>query len=368
MHNILEELYNLKYDNINYIHRKVSLTNQNTILFYSPYSGASSCIFEFIHTLEPLSYLYIDFSDLRISKQYIQENLNNFLKANVKIKTLIIDNFDTFFDIKTFDFYNSTINILSVSHHKHITKTGYKNIYLYPLDFEEYLSFHSYDNIEHTFSDFIQDISYPDIVLKNKALQISKLQNFLKKQSKDEIELEILKTLIKSQGLLKSNYQIYNSLKQSIKISKDRLYEYIEKIQDKNIIFFIDKYNVQKSAKKIQLIDFNLRQAVSFKKNIYLSLENAVFLEIFKKTRHKIYYTDNINFYIEQTKLAIIISLFLEKEVLENKLKKFIKNIANLNVDKVLIIGINEEFSFYIENIKFIAMPFYVFTNEDLVL
>jgi hypothetical protein len=358
---ILETLYNYEIPKISYKDRKLILKKENTILFYPAGSGATYCIFNFLSFLDEASYLYIDFDDLRVDKEYISKNLEIFLQSKKDIKILVIDNFDFSFEIS-----NKTINILTTKKIR-VNKRGYKYLSLYPLDFEEYVSFHSFINIQNVFSDFIQDSSLPSIALINKELKIKQAREYIKNQSKNNTELEILKEIIKSQGLLKTNYQIYNKLKHNIKISKNKLYDFIEILKNREIIFLLDKYNTKNSAKKIQLIDLFLIRAVKFDKNPYSAIENAVFLELIKRTKEKIYYTDNLNFYIKKLNLAIIVGLFMEKDFLKNKLKNNISNIKKLNIKKVLIINISEEFSFHIKEIEFIATPFYMFANGDIV-
>ena len=357
---VLEILYNDEIEKINYQNRKLFLEKENTIIFHPSGSGATYFILNFLSFLDKKSYLYMDFEDFRINEKYIKDNLEKFLQENKNIEVLAIDNFDFSFEIS-----NKTINILSTKKEK-ISKKNYRNVHLYPLDFEEYVSFHSFGDITNVFSDFIQDSSLPLIALTNQASKIKEATRYIKRQSENNTELEILKELIKSQGLLQTPFQIYNKLKNNIKISKNKLYEFIDILQKKEIIFLLDKYGTKNSAKKVQLIDLFLTRAVRFDKNPYTSIENAVYLELIKQTQEKIYYTDNFNFYIKTLNIAIIVGLFMEKDFLKNKLKRHISNIKKLGINRVLIINVSEEFSFYIEGIEFLATPFYVFANGDI--
>jgi len=292
---------------------------------------------------------------MRIDKQDVKDNLNSFIQKYEDIELIIIDSFDFSFTLPS-----STINILSTNTKANIS--GYEIINLLPLDFEEYILFHKFEKIENIFPHFIQDSTYPEIAISPHNLKIPKIQAIINHISKDETEKKILIELFQSMGLKLTIFQFFTKLKKTMKISKDKIYSFLSYLEEIKIIFLIKKYNTKNSPKKVQLIDFYLKQATSFNKNIYQVVENAVFLELIKKTNEYIFYSDEVNFILPKKQLSIIISLFAEKDIFIEKLKT---NIHKFQTKEVLIIGISDQWNLTIQNIKFSYMPFYIFATND---
>ena len=198
-------------------------------------------------------------------------------------------------------------------------------------------------------------LSYGDSV---KVISPIKLQDIIKMNSKDDTSYEILKILIDNIDEKKSIFQLFNQLKSKIKISKDRFYEECKELEDKNSIFFVGKYNQEKSLKKIYSYNYAFLGAISFSKKFKQEFANMIFLELLKEKK-TIYYLDNIDFYIKEDNLAIVCIPFFNIDLNSNLLKKIIKNALELNIEKIEIITISNNQKIDNKKINIEAIVFY---------
>jgi len=94
-----------------------------------------------------------------------------------------------------------------------------------------------------------------------------------------------------------SAFTIYERLKLTRKISKDKLYKSYENLLSKNYIHNLEKFQHQKAIKKLYLCDTSLKSALSIDKHFGRLFENMVFLELLK-SKVKCFYAQGIDFYI----------------------------------------------------------------------
>ena len=59
-----------------------------------------------------------------------------------------------------------------------------------------------------------------------------------------------------------SLFQLFNNLKLKIKISKDKFYETCKIFEDTKSIYFLEKYNQEKSVKKIYCYNHSFLNAI----------------------------------------------------------------------------------------------------------
>ena len=352
---ILENLYDIKHKNNHFFTRKLSIESKKTIINGVMKSGKTSLIIDYLQNFSQKEILYVDLKDTRVDKKDIAKNLQAFIKKN-PIKILVIENFDGSFDLPEVEEVVLTCRD---------SLEGFDILTLYPLDFEEFISFETrHSSIEHIFELYANIGSYPQVILNSSNSVHWSMQEMLHNMLKDSLEFEIFKKFSEAQSSKVSLFQIYNQLKPSIKISKDSLYKKVRKLQDEQMLFFVEKYGSAKSNKKLFLIDFALKNALTFKKEFLKRFENMVFLELMKKG-HTMYYTDFIDLYIPSNNYGVLCIPFLPQEMIKLKLQKMLLHVKELGLKKIDIVTIGNEGEFWLKNIKCSIVPFWDWALQD---
>ena len=307
--------------------RKTKLTSENTIITGPKGVGKTFLVFNFLKDFEG-NYKYIDFADYR-EKTFDFENCD----------LAVLDNFDFSIDIPNIP------TIIITDKYKEIP--GFKHIKLKALDFEEFFSFDNSQSITHSFDKFLKIGNLPRSIF---------LEDYFKEEYlKDTFELlpynkEVLKFYFSHIGEKFTLYQIYQILKKRMKISKDSLYKITNELLEKNVIFEVNKFNSPKSPKKFYSYNFAFKNILTNKKNLLLTFENIVFLELNEK---EVFYKDTLNFYLPQKELGIMVIPFANEEILLEKLKKV------KDVKKVQVITISNEFEINYKNLEVEVIPFW---------
>jgi len=347
----LDILYDFEPKKIGYINRKTQITSKKVIIHYSPKSGVTYLLYSHMQNYKSSDYLYIDFRDIRLEKDIIKQNLKDYIYRK-NIKLLILENFDFSFDLPKCD------EIIITTNYKYHYK-GFECINFFPLDFEEFIAFErSNSKIENIFNSYANNGTFPSISHINEVDRIRYLQDITMLISQNKKQLYILKHLSKLQSMPVSLYGVFGKIKKEIKISKDMFYELVEDLKQRRIILFLDKYNYPKAAKKIFLIDFTIKNAISFEKDFIKRFENIVFLEIYKRDKI-VYYTDDMDFYLPKENMAILCIAFMPPALLRNKIVKRKKAFKKLNIKKVFIISLGNEDQFCENEIEYEIIPFW---------
>jgi len=352
---LLENLYDIKHKNNHYYDRKLSITSKKTLIHGVKKSGKTSLIIDYLSNFSQDEILYINLKDTRVDKKIVIKNLNNFIKSK-PIKILVIENFEN-------DFELPNVEEIVLTCKEDIE--GFETLTLYPLDFEEFISFDArHSNIEHIFQIYANTGSYPQIILNSSNSVHWSMQEMLRIMINDTTEFEIFKKFSEAQSSKVSLFQIYNQLKSTIKISKDSLYKKVKKLENEKMLFFVEKFGSPKSAKKLFLIDFALKNALTFKKEFLKRFENMVFLELMKKA-NIIYYSDNIDIYIPEKNYAVLCIPFLPQEMIKLKLQKIILHVKELGIKKIDIVTVGNEGKFWLKNTKCSIIPFWDWALQD---
>jgi hypothetical protein len=336
--NSLDFCYKESLKKYNFLERKISIDiKANYILLYGPpKSGKTFLIIDYLLKLPIGSYLYIDLDDLRNDISEIERTLNLFIQQNA-IKTVVIDNYNENFNLPILD---KKINIVISTNKKSILPFKkdvgkIQNIFLMPLDFEEYLLFDKrHQSITQLFNLFLKYGNLPEISSMNETLKLKRLSDNIKLIFPTLKQQILLKYLSKNIGEKISKLQIFLKLKTEIKISKDSVYDLLKEYEENSIIFFISNFYHQKSLKKLYLYNYSFRTILNHQKNLQKVFENMVFLEL--KSRYKnIYFTDKIEFYISEKNLAIIPVAFILEEDIKLKITYIQNDLKKLNVTSV---------------------------------
>ncbi len=348
----LEILYETILKNNTFFDRKQTITQKKTIVYGPRKSGKTHLIIDHLRHYEKGSYLYLDFSDDRLEIDSLEENLSLFVKK-YPIKLLVIEHFDFSFPLpKTDEIILSTIFTCK-------ELEGFSKLTLYPLDFEEFISFDKkHSNIEHIFNLFANHGTFPQIVQYTESDYHRTMQDMLHVMLKDETAFLIYKRFCELQSTKVTLFQIYNQLKSTMKISKDKLYAITSNLIEQKLLFLVEKHGQPSAAKKVFQIDFALKNALTFKKDFLKRFENMVFLELMKRDK-TIFYDDLIDLYIPNEHLAVFCIPFATDEVVQSKMKKLTHTLKSLHVNKVEIITLGNEESFVLDTIQFSMLPFW---------
>jgi uncharacterized protein len=342
----LENLYEFSVDKITFTKRKSELIAENTIITGPPRCGKTYLIFQFLTTLSPDSYLYIDLLDKRLNDDDFEE-LDDFLQKN-EIKVLIIDNW--------YGHKITQLDIITIySGIDEYQLTDFKSITMHALTFQEYCDFESHHRgITQQFNAYLRHGTLPEIVnfpLETKAMFASRIIDTIYDEG---VKKELFIYLLKQIGSKLTTHQIYTTLKQEIKISKDKCYAYLKELQEEKVVMMVAKENESRAAKKIYVYDFGLRDVVTFSKKFISIIENVIFLELFHQY-DKIIYNNIFDFVIPEASLGIVVMPFASSSIINIDIERYSKQ---KNISKVRIITMSFEQTFEHENLDIKAMPF----------
>jgi len=347
----LESCYEHEFNKLNFLERKVKITHPKTILLGPPKCGKSYLIFDYLSTYKNEEYIYIDLLDLKNDKDEIILNLKNFVQTN-NIKVLVIENYD-------FDFDLPICSSIILTTSKMNTLVGFKKLYIQALDFEEYiLHDNKHQNITNSFNSYFKYGNLPEIISYDESNKPRRSQEVLKLFCKDNTELRILQLLISNIDEKKSIFQLFSTLKKKIKISKDKFYEICKLYEENKIIFFLEKYNQEKAVKKLYSYNHGFHNSVSHTKKFKHEFTNMVFLELQNKFK-KIYYLDNIDFFIPENNSIILSIPFFNDLILNTITKKLLNAILENDISNISIVTISNTQVLFLENVEVQILPFY---------
>ncbi len=353
---ILEILYTREFRKVAYNVRKLSLNAKKILLLGPRGSGKSTIIFDYLYQMPKGVFLYIDFDDFRIRGIDIEKDLSSFIKKH-HIRLLVLDHFDFSFEVPLCEEV-----IITTSQKRSLE--GFTTQTLYPLDFEEFISFDKRElNLEAIFSAYAISGTFPAIFGQQKGDFVKVYQSFLNCFAKDELQMSILQLLSSHQGTVVSIHSLFLELKERMKVSKDTFYSYTKKLQDENVIFLVEKFGQKKSGKKLYLIDFALRSALSFEKDFIKRFENIIFLELLKRD-YELYYTDAFDFYLPTEEKVILSIPFLPSNLIVSKLERLNSHFMDLEVKSVQVVTMEVEKVYEQNGITFELIPFWSFATS----
>jgi len=329
---LLEELYKSDIHLDKFHFRKVFLEDLSYQINGISQSGKTKLVKNYLLGLKKSSYLYIDCSDIRIDIDALNKNLAKFSNIN-RINTLVLDN------------YVDTIKIVNVSQliiccELHLDINYLESIQLYPLDYEEFLAYeHKYDST--ALNHFFQLGGFPSMHKVHSDERNIYIQKTLK-YTLEPMEFDILILCAKMMAQKLSPFSIYERLKQTKKVSKDKLYKSFESLHSKKYIHLLQKINHPKAIKKIYLCDISLKSALSLEKHFGRLFENMIFLELLK-SGVECFYDDGIDFYIPSKDEVILGMPFADERTLFKKMEAIEAFIISYQVQKVTAITMSRE-------------------------
>ncbi|PLY09238.1 MAG: hypothetical protein C0626_09570 [Arcobacter sp.] len=347
----LDSCYELEFNKINFQERKNKITHPKTIVCGPPKTGKSYLIYDYLSNFESEDYLYINLDDFRNQKEEIIIFLDDFIKEK-KIKVLVLENFD-------FDFEIPIMQSVLITTTNYKKLFGFKTIFVHGLDFEEFLLHdNKHQNTIASFNHFFKYGNLPEMIAIDENKKFNRLQEIIKLFCKDKTEIEVLKLLFSSIDENKSINQLFTILKKSIKISKDRFYELCKFYESNQLIFFLKKFNHEKSTKKIYAYNHSFLSSISHNKKFKNEFTNMIFLHLQKEYKN-IYYLDKVDFFIEDNK-SLVLSIAFFNTMLHGAIIKKIHNIIDeLNITQVYIITAGNSDVLSYKKIEINILPFY---------
>jgi len=351
---LLEEFYKTDLHIDKYIDRKIHIDDKSYQINGITQSGKTKLVKNYLLSKKKNSYLYVDCADVRIDIDQFNIHMPKFCIQN-KIDILVLDNYN-----KKFNFANvSQLIIVSQIHHD---IDFLKNIRLYPLDYEEFLAYeHKYDS--SALNHFVQLGGFAHmhkLHADSKNLYVQKILKY----ALDETEFDILKFCAKMISQKLSAYTIYERLKNTRKISKDKLYKSYENLISKNYIHAVEKFAHPKAVKKIYLCDTSLKSALSTDKHFGRLFENMVYLELLK-SGVECFYDDGIDFYIPHANKIILCKPFAEERMLFKKMEAIEEFVFTHQIKKVTVATMNKEATISHPLSKVEMIPFDIWALGD---
>lgn len=329
---LLEEFYKTDINLEKYHDRKVSINKKSYQINGITQSGKSILVKNYLLGLKKSSYLYINCNDIRIDISKLNAALSMYINNN-RIDVLVLDNYK-----EDIEFVN--VSQLIITSQMHFDFDFLETIKLFPLDYEEFLAYeYKYDS--SALNHFFQLGGLPVMHKVSSDERNIFLQNALKK-SLDDISFDILVFCAKIVSQKVSAFTIYERLKLTRKISKDKLYKSFLGLHEKNYIHLLSKFNYPKATKKIYLSDISFKTALSTEKNFGKLFENMVFLELLKSSI-ECYYEDGIDFYLPNTQEIILCKPFADERRLFKKLESIEAFIFTHSINKITAITMNKE-------------------------
>ena len=329
---LLEEFYKNDIHIEKFHDRKVFISENSCQINGITKSGKSKLVKNYLLSLKKNSYLYIDCSDIRIDIERLNSSLASFCNKN-RVDTLVLDNY-----LPSIKFAN--VSQLIITSEIHYEFDMLETLQLFPLDYEEFLAYeHKYDS--SALNHFFQLGGFPVMHKIYSEERNIFLQRALK-QTLDEMEFDILCFCAKMMSQKLSAFTIYERLKQSRKISKDKLYRSFESLNSKSYIHLLEKFNHSRATKKIYLCDTSLKGALTIEKNFGRLFENMIYLELLKSSI-ECYYEDGIDFYLPATDEIILCKPFADERNLFKKLESIEAFIFTYSIKKITAVTMNKE-------------------------
>ncbi len=351
---LLEEFYKTDLYIDKFHDRKVYLEDKSYQINGISQSGKTKLVKHYLLSLKKNSYLYIDCSDIRINFSELNDYLSKFCIQN-RVDVLVLDN------------YNSEIEFVNVSQLIITSEIHYDidfltSLQLYPLDYEEFLAYeHKYDS--SALNHFFQLGGLPYMHKIHSDTRNIYIQKTLR-LTLGEVEFDIICLCAKIISQKVSAYTIYQRLKNSRKISKDKLYRSFDNLLKTNYLHQLQKLNHPRATKKLYLCDISFKSALSVDKHFNRLFENMIYLELLKSGREA-YYDDGIDFYLPNTEEIILCKPFTDERSLFKKMEQIEAFIFSYQIKKVTAITMNREGTLSHPLSKVEMLPFDIWAIGD---
>ncbi|MEM5875177.1 MAG: ATP-binding protein [Candidatus Aenigmatarchaeota archaeon] len=253
------------------------------------------------------------------------------------------------------------------------------------ISIEKFLSKEKEVEIKRNLREYIEFGGFPEVIL-NDQIKINIIKQYYDLiLFRDFIERHEIRNIGFSKFLLNFVLQnfskevsiksIYDKTKSSnLKVSKDTVYDYLDKLNDTLVFFFLNRYSVkvhirESWPKKIYVVDNGLTKVVKFSQDFGKLMENCVFLELKRKQNKnpllEFYYLVSNDYEVDfvikeglEIKQLIQVTYASSKDEIEKReIKALLKASEELKCKNLLIITWDYEDELEIENKSIKCIP-----------
>ena len=357
---ILEYFLELKPKNEFFYPRKLDLPISKSFFLYGARAtGKTTLILEYLDQQKDINWLYIDAQDPSFALEDIDIfQLELFLKEE-SIDTLVIDHWYPNF-LENLPKLSQLI-IISRKNDPSLELDRYE---LFPLDYEEFLSFNRTYTPTIAFKYFLKLGTLP-VLAKSTPNSISLQLRSLFYEYFDEAQSRLLLILARFQGRRVSIHQIYTTAKEYFKISKDWVYTTLKDFEEEKILFFIPDLK-KGTGKKLILYDFILTRYLNKHQPFSISFDSIVALALIKHS-FNFKAIGTMGYFVSEKKELILPSPFEGEEQFWIKVQKHYREFQKLGIYKIWIVTVSNRYNFSIGDIECEALPFYEWSilNEN---
>jgi len=348
---LLEYFQELSPQNSFFRDRKLQLPEDiSFVLTGARGAGKTALILAYLNELPENIWLYIDCQDPIFALEDIDSNtLERFIKEE-QIETLVLDHYYEGF----LEYLPGCFQLVLVSRET-LLAANMPTYTLYPLDYEEFLSFDRGSSPSSSFNRFLKAGTLPVVTgVSLPALSQEMRSFFYASFSEDESRLMLI--LARYQGHRVTTHQLYNYAKEYFRISKDWVYRTIKRFTEEGLILFV-KDTEGKGARKMILYDFALSKYLSKSQPFPITFDAIMVLALFK---HAIPFRAlGIHGYLIHDGELLVPSAFENEESFWQKAYNKIHLYQKHHIHKITIVTVSNQYSFTLNGILFEAMPFY---------
>ena len=351
---LLEFFYGRKIKIANIIQREIRPNLSSPLLnLYGPRGcGKSALIKSYLSRYKPEEYLYIDLEDPAFILHHVEpEQISTFVKQN-GIKLIVFDHFvEGMFDplLKS----DATIAIIS---RKALSHDAFFKQELAPFTFKELLPTVRGSSAQALFGRYLKHGSLP-IAYGTKGNEPTANFKSLFHMRFSLQEQSLLVLLAKYNARPMSAYRLYTLAKEHFRISKDLVYESLERFEEEKILFSILEKG-SKRNRRFVLYDFAFARYLYPLMPFNQLFEAMVLLHILSESKNVVY-VDHGTYYMEKESTLLIIAPFESEEVLKSKIKHAIFKHHQLSLRSVTALTVSSTFSEKESSIDAKAIPFY---------
>jgi len=348
---LLEYFQELSPQNALYRERKLQLPEDISFLLTGARgTGKTALILSYLSELPEDIWIYIDCQDPIFALEDIDsDTLEAFIKEE-GIETVVLDHYYEGF----LEHLPHCFQLILVSRETLPTIT-LPTYTLYPLDYEEFLSFDRGASPSSSFNRFLKAGTLP-VVTDVNLLSLSQQMRSFFYSSFDEDESRLMLILARYQGHRVTTHQLYSHAKEYFRISKDWVYRTIKRFTQEGLILFVEDTQ-SKGARKMILYDFALSKYLSKSQPFPITFDAIVVLALFK---HNIpFQALGIHGYLIHDDELVIPSAFENEENFWQKSYNKIHLYQQHHIRKITIVTVSNQYGFTLNDIVFEAMPFY---------